>query len=127
MNQILGQNFYTPVSEHLARVLRNPLREFLADDVTYERTFDRFECLFALVYADLFNKERKRIWGPIGRFGYKLGNSEGQNPLKDLLAEAKQRKESWEPLRQGLFGGDYSRFEEIAVEYANAVSRLGWC
>jgi hypothetical protein len=126
MNQMLGKPFHTPVSEHLIKVLRAPLREFLPDEVVYERTFDRFECLFALIYGDYLKRQGRSMWGPIGRFGYKLGNSEGQNPLKDLLAEAEQQKEAWEPLKAGLFGRDYSRFGEIAVEYAEAVSNLNW-
>lgn len=126
MNQMLGKSFYTPVSEHLVKVLRAPLREFLPDEVVYERTFDRFECLFALVYGDCLKRRGRGVWGPVGRFGYKLGNSEGQNPLKDLLAEAEHQKEAWGPLKAGLFGGDYSRFGEIAVEYARAVSNLNW-
>ncbi len=126
MNNALGQQFYTPVSEHLIKILRAPLREFLPVEVVYERTFDRFECLFALLYADFLRKQGRRVWGPIGRFGYKLDYSKGQNPLQDLLAEAEQEKESWEPIEAGLFGGDYSRFREIALEYAKAVSNLNW-
>lgn len=126
MNQMLGKQLYTPVSEHLSEVMRAPLREFLPDDVVYERTFDQFECLFTLIYADLFKKPGGRIWGPIGRFGYKLGNNGLQNPLKALLAEAEQQKESWGPLKAGLFGGDYSRFEQIATEYAEWISNLNW-
>lgn len=126
MNQMLGEQFHTPVSEHLFEVLRAPLRDFLLDDVVYERTFDRFECLFALVHADFLKSQGGSVWGPVGRFGYKLRHDGGSNPLKALLAEAAQRKESWEPLKAGLFEGDYSRFEQIAAEYAELVSRLGW-
>jgi len=126
MNQMLGKRFYTPVSEHLFEVLRAPLREFLPDEVVYERIFDRFECLFALIYGDYSRRREKGVWGPVGRFAYKLSNSEGQNPLKDLLAEAEQQKESWEPIKAGLFGGDYSRFGETALEYTKAVSNLNW-
>jgi hypothetical protein len=126
MNQMLGKRFYTPVSEHLSEVIRAPLREFLPDDVTYEITFDRFECLFALIYADFLKKQGRGVWGPVGRFGYKLRNDEASNPLKALLAEAEHRKESWGPFKAGLFEGDYSRFEEIATEYTKAFSNLGW-
>ena len=129
MSQMLGeQQLHTPVSEHLAEVLRAPLRELLPDDMVYERTFDRFECLFALIYADFRDKQGRGVWGqgPVGRFGYKWRNNMGQNPLKALLAEAEQQKESWGPLKAGLFGGDYSHFEQIATEYTKAVSRLDW-
>lgn len=126
MNQMLGTRYYTPANEHLFEILRPPLREILPDDVNYERTFDRFECLFALVYADFFEKRWGRVWGPFGRFGWKYENTGGANPLKDLLSEAEQRKESWESLKAGLFGGDYSRFEQIATLYDKQVSSLQW-
>ena len=43
----------TPLNDHLFEVLRDPLRDFLPDEIDYERFFDRFEYLFALISADL--------------------------------------------------------------------------
>ena len=73
-----------------------------------------------------WRNEGGRVWGPIGRFGWKYENTGGANPLKDLLSEAEQQKESWGPLKAGLFGGDYSRFEQIATIYDKQVSGLQW-
>jgi hypothetical protein len=79
-----------------------------------------------LVHADLENVERSQVWGPPGRFGWKYQHERGANPLKDLVSEAEQQKESWGPLKAGLFGGDYLRFEQIATEYIELVSSLNW-
>ena len=38
---------------HLEGLLREPLKEYLQNEGEYIRTFDRFEYLFALVYADI--------------------------------------------------------------------------
>lgn len=53
----------TPVNNHLEQVLREPFREYLPDDEQYIRFFDRFEYLFALVYADLYEKKKKAYLG----------------------------------------------------------------
>jgi len=93
---------------------------FLGRD--YEQYFDRFEVLLALVHADLEKLDRDPIWGPIGRYGWKFKEYD-VNPLKDILGEAKRQKESWGPLKAGLFGGDYSRFETISGEFVSMISR----
>lgn len=126
MNTMLQKKFIIPVNEYIFELLRTPLRALLPDDVVYERTFDRFECLFALIYADLMKQQGSSIWGPVGRFAYKMKHNERNNPFKSIIAEAEQQKESWAPLKAGLFGGDYSRFEPTAEEYANIVSGLNW-
>lgn len=122
MNQMLGRQFYTPVSDHLAYALRTPLRELLRDDVAYDRTFDRFECLFALIYEDSLKRDTGGMKGLVGRFGYKWAHYGASSPLMVLLAEAADKKEAWEPLRAGLFGGDYSRLEQVAQNYTAWVS-----
>lgn len=127
MNQVLGKNFLTPTNEHLFEITYSYLKEFSPDDKTYESIFDRFECLFALRYADVLIKQGKSVWGPIGRFGYKL-SPYSTNPLKSILSEASEKKDSWEPLKAGLFGGDYVHFEQIATEYYKWASSAtqGW-
>jgi len=82
----------------------------------------------AFVHADLEQEQSKGshgIWGPVGRFGWKFPHHDA-NPLKDIMADANRQKESWGPLKAGLFGGDYTRFEKIASEYTEIVAGLGW-
>lgn len=123
-NQMLERPRLTPVSDHLAHVLRSPLQELLRDDAAYERTFDRFECLYALIYEDELRSNATGMKGLVGRFGYKLAHYGASSPLMVLLAEAADKNEAWEPLRAGLFGGDYSRFEQAAESYTAWVSRV---
>jgi hypothetical protein len=79
------ENQITPLSEHLFSVLRDPLREYLPDDVLYDETFDWFEYLLALIHCDLTISPEKlavwkgtenwRIWSPPGRFVWNGGLS----------------------------------------------------
>ena len=72
---------YTPVSERFFQVLRNQLKDFLPDDVEYERHFDRFEYMFALVEADLAEKEGWGHQGFTGRFSWKGMEYESYPPV----------------------------------------------
>jgi len=116
---------YVPRSEYLFKLLQPTLDDLLFLGRDYEQDFDRFEVLLALVHADLESKESRRIWGPPGRFGWKFHHYD-VNPLKDLIADANGQKESWGPLKAGLFGGDYTHFEKIASEYSRLIAGLGW-
>lgn len=110
-----------PRSEYLFKLLQPILDDLLFLGRDYEQYFDRFEVLLALVHADLEKVDRNHIWGPVGRFSWKFQHPGDVNPLKEILVEAERQKESWGPLKAGLFGGDYSRFETIYSEY---VKRL---
>ncbi|MDO9333825.1 MAG: caspase family protein [Dehalococcoidales bacterium] len=119
---------YVPRSEYLFKLLQPMLDDLLFLGGDYELHFDRFELLFSMVYADIDKQQFNRVrglWTPIGRFGWKLKN-EDTNPLHDLLNEANTQKESWAPLKAGLFGGDYTRFKQIADEFTEYLSRLSW-
>lgn len=73
---------YTPLSNHLFEVLREPLREYLPDDKAYEDAFDWFEYLICLAHSDqqvtrahLRDEKNKNpdfhLWAPAGRFCWK--------------------------------------------------------
>jgi len=119
------ERYYVPRSEYLFKLLQPMLDDLLFLGRDYEHYFDRLEVLLALVHADLEQVERSHIWGPIGRFGWKFRNKD-VNPLKEIIEEATKQKESWGPLKAGLFGGDYSRFSSISDEYVKIISSLAW-
>jgi len=121
------ERHYVPRSEYMFKLLQPTLDDLLFLGRDYEQAFDRFEVLFALVNADLLkHAQTSRIWGPIGRFGWKYHNDQEANPLKSLISEAAEQERSWGPLKAGLFGGDYSRFEQVATAYQELISRLEW-
>lgn len=77
---------YVPRSEYFYKLLQPRLDDWLYLGRDYEQIFDRFEVLFALVHADILSKGGGRIWGPIGRFGWKYsGRSDSGNPLRSIV------------------------------------------
>jgi hypothetical protein len=73
---------HTPLSNHLYDFLREPLREYLPDDVVYTGTFDWLEYLICLAHIDqqvtrteLREQKAKNpdfyLWAPAGRFCWK--------------------------------------------------------
>ena len=117
---------YVPRSEYLHKLLQPMLDDILFLGRDYDRLFDQFEILLALVHADLNQQESfsSHIWGPVGRFGWKYNSN--NNPLKEIIIDAERYQESWGPLKAGLFGGNYSRFEKISTEYSKMIAGLGW-
>ncbi|EBD9558365.1 caspase family protein [Salmonella enterica] len=119
------ERHYVPMSEHLHTILQPLIDDTLFIGKNYENTFDEFECLFALVVADLKKQQERTAWGPIGRFGWK--QQRGYNtPLSNLINEAKTKGGHWEPLKNGFFGGDIVRFSTVADEYLERISNLNW-
>lgn len=119
------ENKYTPLSDHLFEVLRDPLKDILPQESEYERCFDRFEYLLALVHADLYEKEtgRGRFWGPMGRFLWKDQYERERSELSVLKKEAEGKGEDWPALKAGLFGGSGERFMAVANGFEQIVGK----
>jgi uncharacterized caspase-like protein len=119
---------YVPMSEYLFKLLQPSLDDLLFLGADYERAFDDFEVLMALEYAEQYETEKKgRIWGPIGRFGYKFSNDNESSPLHRTMSSAEAAGASWPPVQAGMFRGSIERFREIASTYrSEIVARLGW-
>jgi len=112
-----------PRSEYLFELLRPILSDLLCLGLDYENCFDRFEVLRALVYADLAGR-KGGFWFPLGRFAYKVAHMD-ISLLKEILDEADREKDSWGPIKAGLFSGDYLRFKALGdglIEFINKSS-----
>ena len=117
---------YTPISEYLYTLLQPSLDDLFFLGKGYESVFDEFEILFALAVADIKKQEDSYIWGPIGRFGWK-NRRHGTSPFQRLIGEAAKHKSNWPPIKAGMFGGDYKRFEDIAEHYqTEIIGKLSW-
>lgn len=123
--QIPGhEQHFTPMSEYLFKILQPKLDDIFFIGKNYERSFDEFEILLALVIYDLKKQHNKYTSAPIGRFGWK--QQRDNNPLSNLIKEARLYGENWEPIKCGLFGGKFERFNEIADEFVKQVIGLNW-
>ena len=103
----------TPISDYLYTKLRNWFLEVLPDNDSYQKCFDRFEYLYALVYVDLHEKKTKMIRGPIGCFGYRDRSFYESTIMCITETEARNAGNDWEPLKAGLFDGSIERFLEL--------------
>lgn len=121
---------YVPISEYLHRQLQPSLDDLLYLGTDYERVFDRFELLFNLTIADLYQKRKNHIWAPMGRYAWKYSSWRRDNqpdPFSILFDEAQSLRNDWPPLQAGLFGGSFSQFEKIATTFQEEVlDQLNW-
>lgn len=116
-----------PRSEYLFKSLQPQLEDLLFLGSTYEELFDRFEVLYALVYADLTESNGLGPWGPPGRFAWKHHYGLSRSPYTRLIEEAKQEGATWEPLRTGFFDGSLERFLKVATDYSTTIlNKLSW-
>lgn len=118
---------HTPISDHLAEILRPWLEELEPDQAAFERAFDRFEYLHGLVMFDLTRGGPGGGWAPVGRFSWR-GERYGavdQEVSSQIAAAGTQ----WSLLRAGLFGGDQGRLSESVRgwnEHIGRVRRQQW-
>lgn len=111
---------YTPLNNHIYELLRKPLKGFLPDEVHYQKCFDRFEYLLALVHSDLNLKSGYDGWGPIGCFGWRRGI------IGEIEIEIANMGNNWLPLKAGLFDGSIDRFKTVKTMYHNLIKGLRW-
>lgn len=134
MEQDVGQKLpgmdrhHTPLSDHLYEVLRETLRGFLPQDIYYQRCFDRFEYLSALVHVDLNLREGGFSWGPVGSFGWRrrshLGNQD--DIVREIENEATTTGQDWPPLQVGLFNGSLENFRAAKASYDQHLKEVSW-
>jgi hypothetical protein len=131
---------FTPLNNHVFDALRDPLREYLPDDRSYDDAFDWFEYLLGCVHCDLTATPEQiasikndptngYIWGPVGRFLWSNRTSD----------EGVQQRTRFEPngpypaivtavLQAGFFGSSpdhlgYERFLLIKRGFDAAIGR----
>lgn len=110
----------TPVSDHLAEIIKPKVLSYFASEVDYEHTFDRFEYLLSLVYSNIDLKINKNPWMPIGRFFWRSYET-ALDVTKIYQQEIDNQGENWTPLKFGFFGGS---LEQAKNAQAEVVERL---
>lgn len=107
---------FTPGSDYLAEVLRPTFKELVPNDKEYEDLFDRFEFLFDLVHADLYERQEGLgdVWAPLGRFTWRGRRLRpGEDTPGKVGAEIAKAGDAWPLLQVGLFEGSLTRLTEI--------------
>lgn len=114
----------TPRSDYLHDLLQTSLEPLLSLGLEYDSSFDRFELLYAMEYAHLYERINAsfgpKFWGPIGRFGWK------RDSYSELINEAEFQGAEWGPVKAGLFDGSIVRFKIVAEGMQIAIDSLNW-
>jgi hypothetical protein len=125
---LAGMNrHFTPVSEHLFALFRDPMREYKPGKDDYERTFDRFEYLLGLVHADIKRRvyDNDKLIGPVGCFAWRGRHSLGQSGIrKEIQEELDAAAANWPPIKAGLFGGSFERAKDVKNKFDAFVASL---
>jgi hypothetical protein len=127
--QIPGhEKFFTPLSEYLFKTLQPQLDEIFFLGIGYEKSFDTFEIILALASSDYCNERNGYYSALPGRFfwKHKRSSSHRTSPLDRVISEANAKKENWEPIRAGMFGGSIARFEAVAADYARTIGGISF-
>ncbi|MDQ5825818.1 MAG: hypothetical protein M3441_16620 [Chloroflexota bacterium] len=117
---------YTPLNDHLHRILRDPLRKLIPDDADYDQAFDKFEYLLGLVHADLRRKADRNPWGPVGRFLWSDHAQFNGQRMIALTAEAQSLGNNWPLLTTGLFDGSLNHFLEAKQQFDELINSVRW-
>jgi hypothetical protein len=110
--------------------LRQPLKEYLPRDKSYNACFDRFEYFLAMVHLDL-NLQRdsdydpkKADWAPLGRFAMRGRRSAEGGILEEVSLEFEQQLGEWPPFTSGLFECSVEEYKVLELNLRNFISRM---
>ena len=107
-------------TQYIYETLREPLKRFIFDETKYKKTFERFEYLLLLVFADLYQKKYNfmryligysaRFFPPSTYRAYPT-DAEEHTIVKVFEEEVTSADNNWSPLQAGLFDGSIERFK----------------
>jgi hypothetical protein len=120
VKQIMGEKWYTPMSEHFFQLLREPFRELLNDERQYERRFDRFEYLRSLLEVDVTGRVQT-----VGRYGWRWQLSDW-DVRKEIEDEEASMGLKWPPYQAGWFNGQRERFTAAKKKVDEMIAGLPW-
>jgi hypothetical protein len=95
------------ISQHIQDLLRPAFAEYLSSEGEYLKSFNRFEYLAALVFADYYEKEHPTygsVWVPLGRFAERY-----KTLFPQVQAEIQRQGDQWPLLKAGAFDGSLDR------------------
>ena len=119
------KDLYFPACEWLFKECREPLRQLIPNSKIYERLFDRFEIIRSLVFIEQDRLEPRRnnddrLWGPPGRFVWKLArSSHSENDVFDELIGDKRIEAGL--ISAGIFDGSRELFSNVVRRFGQTV------
>lgn len=120
-NEIISQNYKTPVSTFIHKYLRPYFKKIIFNDNEYIEVFNFLEYFISLNYIDLVKREYG-IWAPCGEFHWRY--SKEDDLLTRSLERADIEKNQWEPIKEGMFNNSYEHFLKIKQSLDDFLSKI---
>ena len=119
LNQYLNSTWIYPYSQMVMSTIKRYFNKTFIDNNDFENCFCVWEHIASLLCE--FHKNHlipKSVWFPLGTFVNKRISMfrREEDFYTDFFNKASQQKDDWEPLKQGLFDGQYAIFEKMYKE-----------
>lgn len=133
-NKLLGKNYYYPWSMWLKDIVTPHFKPYFVAETDVESTYYIWEQLKSLIFGYKFGKKQGFQYFTTGFFlQYRAGlirNIGGDEPYTEFYGGADKLKDEWPPIKQGMFGGQYTKYQELVkqaeVYYRKVVMLRGW-
>lgn len=121
---LLGKQYQYPFSRFYLDKIKPVCNSLFASADDFKSTYYIWEHFKALLYG--YNK--CYMFGfhvPTGMF-YDVWKSDKRHPSVLYFNEAEKQRESWEPIKQGLFGGSYDEYKAVFDQVEKYLSEHGY-
>ena len=117
INPILygSQRRYSPFSIFIEKQLKQIFAHLFTDSRDYECTFDIFEYFLGINYCHIVGMFCGHYWVPTGIFdrrSIRRNYTYPNNPFDTFFSAASANEQNWVPIKQGMFNGEYSVYQE---------------
>lgn len=119
LNQYLNSSWLYPYSQMVMSTIKTYFKKTFIDSNDFENCFCAWEHIASLLCEHHKNHLiPDRVWFPVGTFVRKRISMfrHEEDFYTEFFIKASQQKDDWEPLKQGLFNGQYAIFENIYKE-----------
>lgn len=130
LNQTLGQNYFYPWSMWIKEVVIPHFKPYFVVETDAEATYYIWEQLKSLVFGFMSGQRHGYQYFTTGSFlHYRVGllRSVGNDELYSLFyGGADKLKDEWPPVKHGMFGGNYLKYQELvkqAEEFYKSVMK----
>ncbi|WP_134091376.1 SIR2 family protein [Olivibacter sp. XZL3] len=123
-NEFIGERHSTPISTYVNQRIADLFTEYFDSPADFTEAFDLFEYLLALNHVYLIGKKFGFYSAPYGEFKWRSPLRNGNTLTSEFLASAKVEKESWLPLKAGMFDKSFSKFEEVHNDLQEYLAKI---
>ncbi len=110
-----SQKYYHPFSIFIEKRLKPIFAQFFIDSRDYECVFDVFEYFLGINYYHIIYGDSDDGWIPRGIYDRRADRRKYaylDNPYDAFFSAASTDEQNWVPIKQGMFDGKYSAYQE---------------